>query len=426
MSPLGDRKRILVPVISTAVILVVVLVFWTPLVTWFSGGEPSDVHAAHAPEGVAYYTCSMHPSVKGEQPGSCPICGMDLTPVTEDELATGTIIVDEKARRRIGVTLATVDKKPLIVPVRAVGEVAYDETALHDVSLRMSGWAQDLRVDETGQRVRRGQVLFSLYSPELFAAQLEYLNARRAIGRAPEGSHTLRATSKSLAAAARQRLRLLGMSSAQIDTLARRGKAWENVPIVAPASGYVIEKNVVDGARVEAGTRVYRIANLDRVWIEAQVYESDLPYVSVGQKVEVTLPYAPGRTYQGTVDHIYPYLETSTRTATVRVVLANPELSLRPKMYANITFEADLGQRLVVPQSAVLYAGPRRLVFVQVSDNKLKPQEVTLGAKSGDYYEVVSGLEAGDIVVTSGNFLIASESRLKSATDLWQGSSGDE
>ncbi len=392
---------------------------------WTTGAKAHETHE-HAAGEVAYYTCSMHPSVRQEQPGKCPICGMDLTPVTKQELQTGTTLIDDEKRRRIGLKLGKVARRSMVTPIRAVGEVEYDESKLHDVSLRMSGWVQRLFADKTGARVRKGQVLFTLYSPELFAAQLEYLNALQIGKDAPAASQTLRATSQSLAQSAGQRLRLLGMPEAQITELAKRGKAWENVPILAPASGYITEKNVVEGAQVEAGAQVYRIADLDQVWIEAQVYESDLPYVKVGQQVDITLPYVPGRSYQGKVDYIYPSLEDRTRTAKVRVVLANPELELRPQMYANLSFQADLGERLVVPESAVLYTGPRRIVFVDLGGGRLEPRVVKLGARSGDYYEVLHGLEAGDLVVTSGNFLVASESRLKSASGLWDGESVGE
>lgn len=411
--------------VAIAVAIALVLL-WGPLVAWFSGASPASEPAIHASEDIAYYTCSMHPSVKQDHPGACPICGMDLVPVHQDELESGTITIDEEARRRIGVKVAPVRRQEMVLPIRAVGEVKYDETALHDVNLRMSGWVEDLRADETGQRVRRGQVLFTLYSPELLAAQIDYLNALRAVKRVPEASHSLRTTSESLARSARRRLQLLGMPRAQLDKLAHREEAWENVPIVAPASGYLIEKNVVEGGKVEAGERVFRIANLDHVWIEAQVYESDFPYIRVGQRVAVTLPYNPGRSYEGTVDYIYPYLQGSTRTGTVRIKLANPELALRPQMYANLQFQVDLGERLVVPQSAVVYAGPRRVVFVDLGDGRLEPRVVKLGAKAGDSFEVLSGLNAGDVVVTSGNFLIASESRLKSAMGIWEGGTGDE
>lgn len=376
---------------------------------------------------IAYYTCGMHPSVRRDEPGTCPICGMDLTPVTEEEVRTGVIFVDEAKRRRIGVKLAPVERRALSSAIRAVGEVVYDETKLHDVNLRMSGWIERLVADETGQRVRRGQTLFTLYSPELYAAQLEYLNASRSRASTSAAGGTLAATTAGLAQTARQRLLLLGMEPGQITQLERRGEPWQNVPILAPATGYVIEKNIVAGAQVEAGMRVYRIADLDEVWVDAQIYESDLPNVRQGQRVEITVPYLPGRTFEGSVDYVYPALDRATRTGRVRVRLANRGLELRPDMYANVVLHADLGERVVVPDAAVIYTGPRRVVFVDLGEGRLRPQEIEVGARVEGFYEVVRGVEVGDVVVTSGNFLIASESRLKSAAGLWgEGEGGDE
>lgn len=378
---------------------------------------------AHAHEGgdeVVYYTCSMHPSVKQQTEGTCPICAMNLTPVTRQEVETGTIFVDEVRRQRIGVRTSPVARRNVTLEIRAVGQVRYDETRLSDVNLRMSGWVQRLNVDETGQRVRRGQTLFTLYSPELHAAQLEYLTAVRRQG---EGTSD---TFANLTRASRNRLRLLGLADAQITDLERRNEALENIPILSPSSGFVIEKNVVEGARVEAGSLVYRIADLSRVWVDAEVYESDLPHVRVGQPAVVALPYVPNQNYRGQVDYIYPTLEGQTRTGRVRVVLDNRNLALKPDMYANVQLEVDLGERLVVPDSAVIYTGPRRLVFVDLGEGRLRPKVVQLGVHAAGLYEVTEGLEAGEVVVTSGNFLIAAESRIRSAAEYWEGSNDSQ
>ena len=384
--------------------------------------EPEHDHAKHdstPPQSgeVAYYTCPMHPSVKQAGPGKCPICGMDLTPVTRAELESGTIVVDDARRQRIGVRTAPATRQKVELRIRAVGEVKVDETRLADVNLRMSGWVQRLAVNQTGQRVARGQTLFTLYSPELYTAQLEYLAAvRKQSGAASE-------LLAGLARASRQRLRLLGMTEAQVEELEKRGEAWEHVPIAAPATGYVIDKDVVEGARVEAGMRVYRIADLSKVWIDAEVYESDLPHVRVGQPVIVRLPYVPDKTYEGKVDFVYPTLQSKTRTGRARVVLKNPDLELKPDMYANVELLVELGERLTIPDSAVIYTGPRRLVFVDLGEGRLQPKAVKLGVHADGLYEVTEGLKSGDIVVTSGNFLIAAESRLRSAADYWEGSS---
>jgi Cu(I)/Ag(I) efflux system membrane fusion protein len=214
------------------------------------------------------------------------------------------------------------------------------------------------------------------------------------------------------------------MSPAQIRELARRGEAWENVPVVAPATGYVIDKDVVEGGRIEAGARVYRIADLSRLWVDAEVYESDLAQVKKGQPVTVQLPYVPGQSFEGTVDYIYPTLDGVTRTGRVRVALDNPGLTLKPDMYADVELAVDLGERLVIPSSAVIYTGPRRLVFVDLGEGRLRPQEIEVGVRAGEYVEVTHGLELGDVVVTSGNFLIAAESRIRSATGYWGGGHG--
>lgn len=378
--------------------------------------QPTEhAHVEDSDSDVAYYTCPMHPSVEQHAPGKCPNCGMDLTPVTKTDLQDGTVVVDEVRRQQIGVRTAPAEVRPLVLEIRAVGKVQYDETRLSDVNLRMSGWVQRLLVDETGQRVKKGQTLFTLYSPELYAAQVELLAALR---QRKDGSATVFAD---LAGASKQRLRLLGMSDAQIRRLTKRGKAWEHMPITAPSSGYVIEKAVVEGAYIEAGTRVYRIADLSRVWIDAEVYEADLPYLEVGQPVHVQLPYARDRSFEGQLDYIYPTLNDKTRTARVRIVLPNSDLELKPDMYATVVIDVSLGERLAVPDSAVVYTGPRRLVFVDLGEGRLRPTEVKLGVHTGGYYEILEGLKEGDLVVTSGNFLISAESRIRSAVEYWGG-----
>jgi Cu(I)/Ag(I) efflux system membrane fusion protein len=320
-------------------------------------------------------------------------------------------------RQQIGVTTAVVERRNVSRHIRAVGQIKVDETRLADVNLRMSGWVHRLLVEETGQRVRKGQTLFTLYSPEVYAAQREYLTALKREGVA--GSATAELTR-----ASEQRLRLLGMSGAQLRELQRRGEAWENVPVVSPSTGYVIDKDIVEGGRIEAGTRVYRIADLSRLWIDAEVYESDLELIAEGQPVTVTLPYVPGRAFPGRVDYVYPTLSGTTRTGRVRVVLKNPDLALKPEMYADVEIEVDLGDRIVIPSSAVIYTGPRRLVFVDLGEGRLRPQEIEVGAQAGGDVEVRSGLELGDVVVTSGNFLISAESRIRSATSYWGGGHG--
>jgi Cu(I)/Ag(I) efflux system membrane fusion protein len=358
--------------------------------------------------GVAYYTCAMHPSVHADKPGACPICGMTLHPVTKGG-EEGAVTLDASERANADVRTAPVVRAPLTLTTRTLGQVKVDETKLTDVTLRVGGYIHALEVDATGQAVRKGQVLFTLYSPELFAAEQEYLLALRTQTAGVAGE---------LLKAGKQKLRLWGLSDAQIAEVAKRGAPIENLPFRSPTTGVVLEKDVVEGSAVTAGQRLYRIAPLDPVWIEAQVYERDLPSVRVGQAAKVSVPSLPGRSFEGKVTFISPTLESATRTAVVRVELANPGLLLKPAMFADVLLEEDAGERLQVPSSAVLYTGPRRIVFVDEGHGRLVPRDVVLGARSGDRDEVVRGLSQGERVVTHGNFLIAAESRLQ-ATSFW-------
>ncbi len=377
-----------------------------------------EAHVEHAHDGeISHYTCSMHPSVKSQEPGTCPICSMDLVPVTREEVETGVIFMDAQRRQAIGVRTEAVARREVSVRLRAAGKITYDETRLAEVTVKYRGFIGKLHADATGVRVRKGKPLFTLYSPELYAAQDELFTALESQRRARETSAPNRADY--LVEAARKRLRLWDVQEWQIDEILTRGEPEQYLPIVSPVDGYVIEKNVFEGATVEPGEVLYRVAGLERIWIDAAVHESELPSISEGQEAQVTLPYLPGRKFQGQVSFIYPYLEDRTRTGRIRIELPNSGLELKPDMYANVELVSDLGERLVVPEEAVLYAGPRHLVFLDLGEGRLRPQEIEIGVKSGDDYVVLSGLEAGDVVVTSGNFLVAAESRLKSATKQW-------
>jgi Cu(I)/Ag(I) efflux system membrane fusion protein len=344
---------------------------------------------------------------------------MDLVSVTTEQQHEGVVLIDEARRQLIGVRSEPVVLAPMREDIRAVGHVTYDESSLADVNLKVHGWITKLYVNQTGQRVTRGQTLLSLYSPELYEAEQDFLLAAQGAAAPTLSAGGGPNRVETLARAARQRLHLLGLEEAQIDELARRGAPAESVPITAPASGYVIEKNVVEGAAVDAGMRLYRIAALTKVWIEAQVYEADLAHVRAGQGASVTLDYLPGRIYDAKVAYVYPYLDPQTRTAQVRLELANKDLDLRPGMYATVTLGADLGPRLQVSSAAVVYTGPRRLVFLDLGKGRFRPQEVSVGAESSGTYEVLSGLKVGDQVATSGAFLIAAEARISTASTYW-------
>lgn len=386
------------------------------LVAWF-GGKPTattSVAPSSANSGdIDHYTCSMHPSVKQQTGGNCPICGMALVPVTKAQQERGEVLIDEGRRQQIGVRTEAVVEAPMQQAFRAVGHVTYDESAMTDVTLKVGGFITKLIVSRTGQHVSRGQPLLSLYSPDLYSAEQDFLLANQS-ATAPASPRL-----EMLGKAARDRLRLLGMSDAQIDAVAKNGKPSESISIPSPASGFVIEKNVVEGAAVEPGMRLFRIAALDKVWVEADVYEADLARVRVGQAASVALDYLPERSYDAKVSYIYPYLNQEARTGRVRVELANTKLELRPGMYANVSISSDPAPRLQIPTSAVVYTGPRRLVFLDLGEGRFRPQEVRIGSEANGKYEVLSGLGAGDRVATSGVFLIAAEARISTAAKYW-------
>jgi Cu(I)/Ag(I) efflux system membrane fusion protein len=366
----------------------------------------------------------MHPSVKQPGPGTCPICGMNLEPVTKEQQEQGVVTIDEAKRQLIGVRTEPVVNAPMRDAFRAVGRVTYDESTLADVNLKVRGWITKLYVNETGQHVTRGQTLFTMYSPELYNAEQDFLLANQGGSAGGASSNADGANRTELfGRASRQRLHLLGLTDSQIDTIAKNGKPSEDLAIPSPASGFVTEKNVVEGASVDAGMRLYRIAALNKVWVEAEVYEADLAHVRVGQKASVTLDYLPGRAYQAKVAYVYPYLDPTTRTGRMRLEIANKELELRPGMYASVELSSDLGTRVQVPAAAVVYTGPRRLVFVDLGGGRFRPQEVQVGIESNGMYDVLSGLAPGDLVATSGVFLIAAEARITTAAKYWDSQS---
>ena len=412
------RNAHAVPAVLAALVMVVALVFHHELVAWFTGAPDRAAPAAHdASDDVAYYTCAMHPQIHADHPGSCPICGMPLTPVSRAAQQAGVIRIDPARRAQLGIATAKVTRAAMTLDVRAAGRLVVDETRLHDVTLKIAGYVTELRVNATGQRVARGDTLFLLYSPELYAAQQDYLIARSGRDVTPDARHH-----DALIAASETRLRLLGLGDDQLRAIAEQGAPIERLAFRAPASGVVLEKTVVEGDAVAAGQRLFRIADLDQIWVEADVFEAELARIAKGQAATITVPALPGRTLEGKVAYVYPYLDPASRTGRVRIALANRGLELKPDMFATVAFQLPLGERLQIPSAAVVYTGPRRLVFVDLGDGRLAPREVVIGARSGERAEVLSGLAEGDAIVVSGNFLVAAESRVRSGGALWEGS----
>jgi Cu(I)/Ag(I) efflux system membrane fusion protein len=320
----------------------------------------------------------------------------------------GAVRIDPARRQEIGIRTAPVETRDLSTTVRAAGLVAYDETRRAEVSLKFGGWVRTLRVDYTGRPVRAGEELFTVYSPELFSAQQEYLTALASSPASPD-----------LVQASRQRLLLWDITPEQIDAIGRAGKPMEAVPVVAPVSGIVIEKNVVRGSSFMPGQMLYKIAPIHPVWVMASIYPFELSLLRTGMEATILTPFLPEKSRTGRVSWVSPYLAADTRTAEVRIEVPNARGDLRPDMYVDVQFEVRLGKKVAVPENAVLYVGDRRVVFVDLGDGRLAPRDITPGQRAGDYFEVLSGLKAGEIVVTSGNFLVAAESRLKAAEGKW-------
>lgn len=379
--------------------------------------------AIKAPAGSA----TARYSITVGSPGLSPIGatggpkeGSDQTAVKPGEAEEVTI--EPVRRQKIGIRTGKVERRSLVVTIRAPGRVTYDETRFVDVALKFGGWVSKLMVNATGQPVRKGDVLFSLYSPDLVTTQEEYLLASKTLSEMRTQEQHEPASlgrARSMVEATRRRLRLWGISEDQIHEIPREGEALLDMPILSPATGFVIEKDVVEGTNVEPGKRLYRIASLDPIWIEAEVYEADLALVRVGQEAKLTLPYLPGRDYSARVNYLYPYLDGMTRTARVRFEIPNPKAELRPAMYASVEIRVDLGPRLVIPEEALIYTGTRRIAFVDLGEGRLRPLEIRTGLRSDGWVEVLEGLKEGDAVVVSGNFLVAAESRLRSATRFW-------
>jgi len=342
-------------------------------------------------------------------------------PLTEDGAPTtqATIRLSPAQRQMIGITSTTVEQTTLKKTIRAVARVDFDERRLTEVTFKIGGWVQDLFVDYTGRRVRKGEPLLTLYSPDLVTSQEEYLLALRTRDQLAQSSlPEARNGSQGLVDAARRRLLLWDLTLQQLTALEERGAPQTYLTLSAPTSGIVVEKMAVKGMRVEPGMKLYRIADLSTVWLYADIYEYEVPLVREGQTVTIALSYYPGETFSGKITYIYPYLDTQTRTNKVRLEFANPQGKLKPGMYANSEIEINLGSTLTVPESAVLQSGLRQLVFVDQGQGVFTPRDVKLGVKADSRFVVLDGLTAGERVVTSGNFLLDSESKLQSATSM--------
>lgn len=334
--------------------------------------------------------------------------------------------LSEEMRRRIGVTFAEAVEETLTREVRAVGTVTYDERRLVSLNPKIEGWVEQLFVDYTGARVRRGQPMLRVYSPAMVAAQEELLLARRLLDRTADAPDTrAAANAEALLEAARRRLAYWDVPEDEIRRIEETGEPRKALMLRAPASGVVVEKHAQEGARVMPGTPLYHIADLSTVWVEAEVFERDLSLVREGQEATVALEAYPGETFAGLVTYVYPTVSMEARTARVRLEIPNAGGLLKPGMYATVRLSAPAaGPAVTVPRTAVLNTGERSIVFVRRADGALAPREVRTGLTAGDRVAVLEGLEAGETVVSSAAFLIDAESSLGAAMKA-MGTSGD-
>lgn len=333
-----------------------------------------------------------------------------------------TIEIPPEKRQLIGVRTAQVTRESLVRTIRTVGRIEYDERRLATVNTKFGGWIEKLHVDYTGRFVRKGELMAEVYSPELLATQQEFLNLLRwSEARKREGgpwAESLGRDAEAILQAARERLRLWDMTAGQIQELERTGKPLRTIKILSPVSGYVLQKMAVLGMRVMPGEKLFDLADLSTVWILAEVYEYELPFVRVGMPARVSLSYLPETEFSSKIDYIYPTLSPETRTAKVRLSLPNPKGSLKPQMFSNVELKVDLGPRLLVPSEAVIDTGTRQIVYVDRGEGLFEPREVKLGIRTQEMAEVLAGLRQGERVAASAAFLIDSEAQLKGVAPL--------
>ena len=374
------------------------------------------------PGGAAalYWKAPMDPTYIREEPGKSPM-GMDLVPVCPGQGSApseGTVDIDPQTVQNIGVRTETVARRDLSRSVRAVGRVAYDERLVEHVHTKIQGWVENLHVDFVGQEVRRGQPLLEVYSPELVATQEELLVAARyrdATGESP--FEDVRGGGSSLYEATRRRLELWDISERDINRLLKTGEIQKTLTLYAPTSGVVTSLGVRAGMEVGPNQNLYTIADLSKVWVMADVYEYELPWLELGQSGTVELSYLPGKTFSGPITYIAPFLDAKTRTAEVRLELSNPDGELRPEMFGNLLVQGSPRESVIaIPSEAVIRSGRRTIVVVALGEGRFSPRPVSLGMDSGDgWLEVQEGLSAGDEIVVSSQFLIDSESNLQEA-----------
>ncbi len=366
---------------------------------------------------IKHWKAPMDSTFIRDKAGKGPM-GMDLIPVYEDELAAaGQIRINPTVVQNIGVKTVKVKRRTLTHKIRTIGTLTYDERKVHHIHTKYGGWIEKLHVDFTGQEVKQNDLLMEIYSPELLSTQEELVLAlkyKESLKDSPYGELTEAADS--LLASTKKRLELFDVPAHQIEALIRDKTITKTMHIHSPVRGFVIEKKALHGMHVQPGMSLYMIADLSNIWVLADIYEYEVPWVKVGQKVEMNLSYFPGKKFTGKVTFIDPFLDPKTRTNKVRMEFANPKWNLKPDMYANVTIKSTVTKRgVAVPEEAVIHSGEREIVVIQGPSGTFESRELILGPKADGYYQVLKGLRPGEIVVTSSSFLIDSESKLQEA-----------
>ncbi len=382
---------------------------------------------AKAAQGKQLYTCSMHPFIIKDKPGTCPICGMEL--IKKIEGAAGGEMTAEQRKQaemlghvslsptqRVMANVATVEAKQQILnkEINAVGIVQYDQSRQGKVTAWIAGRIDKLHVNTVGSFVAKDRPVAEVYSPDLVSTQQEYLLALKSRDQLKDSPiASIAQNGDGLVASAKQRLMLFGVKESQLTELEKAGKPNIRLPIYTPLSGVVIEKMVQQGQYVNTGDILFNIADLSTVWVEVEVYENEFPNIHIGQQVEIRSQSFPGRPFTGRIVFIYPFLDPKTRTVRARVEMPNPGMKLKPDMFVNAIIRVPLGSAVVVPITAVMDTGKRQVVWVEMSPGMFEPRDVRVGQQTDDKVQILSGLKPGDKVAVSGGYLIDSESQLK-------------
>jgi multidrug efflux pump subunit AcrA (membrane-fusion protein) len=398
------------------------------------GGVVAVQHIVHhrqpvgtIPARKVIYHCPMHPNYLSDKPGACPICGMTLVPVTAEEPGperAGAVKIDPATVQNMGVTTEAVQLRDLSREIHASATIEVDETSVTTITTKIMGWVEKLSVDYTGQPVRQGQPLLTIYSPDLVSTQEEYLESMKYLNGLPENS-TARGGAMELVESSKRRLLNWDIPEDEIQRIEEGGTPEKTLTIFSPAQGVVLEKMVTAGQNITPGMELYRVADMATVWAVAKVFQEDLPYVKTGMDAKADLSSLPGRSFKGTVAFIAPVLDSNTKTADVRVSLRNtPDLLLKPQMFGTITVVSPpVRSALSVSERAVLHTGKRDVVVIALGNGAFRPQEVSLGMSANGYVQVLSGLAEGEVIVTSSQFMIDAESNLKEAVGQMGGSS---